>query len=173
MYNEGKVVLGLDPGSRSTGFGLVQEASGELRLLQTGCIRARSGDALSQRLGRIFQGITRIILEFGPQEAAVEDVFVARNTASALKLGQARGAAIAACACLQLQVFTYEPNLIKKTLVGAGKAEKSQVAFMAGRLLNADPRGWSLDSSDALAAAICHLNMQRRLSWEQRTGVRE
>ncbi|MFP4214060.1 MAG: crossover junction endodeoxyribonuclease RuvC [Desulfohalobiaceae bacterium] len=172
MQDQGRVVLGLDPGSRCTGYGLVQELSGELRLLHTGCIRTSSGQALSQRLGRIFQALASIILEFGPQEAAVEDVFVARNTASALKLGQARGAAIAACASLELQVFTYEPNLIKKSLVGAGKADKNQVAFMAGRLLNADPKGWSLDSSDALAAAICHLNMQRRLSWEQKTGAR-
>ncbi len=159
------VVLGLDPGSRCTGYGLVREAENKLHLLHTGSIRTKSGSGLSQRLGLIFKQLTRIISEFQPLEAAVEDVFVASNTSSALKLGQARGAAIAACANLDLPVFTYEPNLIKKTLVGAGKADKRQVAFMAGRLLNTDPSQWSLDSSDALAAAICHLNLRR---WQNR-----
>ncbi len=165
------LILGLDPGSKCTGYGVVGEAGGNLRLLATGSIRTRSQEQLSQRLGTIFKELIKIIEDYKPLEAAVEDVFVSRNTASALKLGQARGAAITACASLEVPVFTYEPNLIKKTLVGAGKADKKQVSFMAGRLLNVDPGQWSLDSSDALAAAICHLNLRRWQNMQHKLQV--
>lgn len=157
---DGVLVLGLDPGSRCTGYGLVRETSGYLRLVETGTIRPRAGGDLSQRLGSIFSKLGEIIERFRPDEAAAEDVFVARNSGSALKLGQARGAALVACSEHGVPVWTYEPTLVKKTLVGAGRADKHQVAFMVGRLLNRTP-DWAQDSSDALAVAICHLNMRR------------
>ena len=156
------VVLGLDPGSRCTGFGVVQERSGQLTLLETGTIRPRSSQSISLRLGMIMEEILAIVDRWTPHEAAIEDVFVARNTASALKLGQARGAALAACGSRRLHVSEYAPTLVKKTLVGAGRAEKSQVAFMVGQMLGCKPQ-WAEDSSDALAVALCHCN-QRRLS---------
>jgi len=154
------LVLGLDPGSRCTGFGLVHEVSGCLQLVEAGTIRPQADADLSQRLGSIFSGLSELIDRLKPSEAAVEDVFVARNSASALKLGQARGAALVACSEHHIPVWTYEPALVKKTLVGAGRADKRQVAFMVGQLLGRAP-SWSQDSSDALAVAICHLNMRR------------
>ncbi len=160
MAGERIVVLGLDPGSRCMGYGLVSEESGRLELIHTGTVRPELGLPLSDRLGTIFAQLSQLILAYAPDEASVEDVFVSRNTSSALKLGQARGAALVACAEHSLPVFTYEPALIKKTLVGAGRADKSQVAFMVGQLLGQRPN-WSQDSSDALAAAICHLNLRR------------
>lgn len=156
----GLLVLGLDPGSRCTGYGLVRERSGVLELVDTGTIRPKKSQDLSCRLGDIFRGISDLIEKFGPQVAAVEDIFVAHNTSSALKLGQARGAVITACAAHGLPVHPYEPTLIKKTLVGAGRAGKEQVAFMVGQLLGVKPN-WAQDSSDALGVAICHLNQQR------------
>ncbi|MFW6054579.1 MAG: crossover junction endodeoxyribonuclease RuvC [Thermodesulfobacteriota bacterium] len=157
---DGRLILGLDPGSRSTGYGLVLERSGILTLIETGTIRPRGTNDLSQRLGEIFQGVSGVIQKYQPLAAAVEDIFVARNTASALKLGQARGAVLTACAQHGLPVHPYEPTLIKKSLVGVGRAGKEQVAFMVGQLLGVRP-DWAKDSSDALGAAICHLNQQR------------
>lgn len=154
------VVLGLDPGSRCTGYGLVLERSGVLKYLEAGTIRPDRSQHLSARLGEIFQKLSVIIDWHQPTEAAVEDVFVANNTSSALKLGQARGAILVACADKGLSVSTYEPTQIKKTLVGVGRAGKGQVAFMVGQLLGVQPN-WSRDSSDALAVAICHLNHRR------------
>lgn len=154
------IVLGIDPGSRCTGYGVVQEISGQLSLLDTGTIRPAVDSPLSQRLGRIFAGIEEVIGKFKPLEAAVEDVFFARNSASALKLGQARGAAIASCARMGLSVTDYSPTEVKKSVVGAGRADKSQVAFMVCRILG-EKGGWAKDSSDALAVAICHLNHRR------------
>jgi crossover junction endodeoxyribonuclease RuvC len=159
------LVLGLDPGSRCTGYGLVRERSGCLQLVKTGTVRPQADGDLSRRLGSIFAGLSQVIGRFQPDEAAVEDVFVARNSASALKLGQARGAALVACSESDVPVWTYEPALVKKTLVGAGRADKQQVAFMVGRLLNETP-SWAQDSSDALAVAICHLNMRRYQRFE-------
>lgn len=159
---EGLVVLGLDPGSRRTGWGLVREASGKLSLVAAGVVSTDSKTGLCIRLGRIFEGVAGLIREHKPTEAAVENVFVSQNVMSALKLGQARGAAIAACAHMGLEVSSYEPSLVKKSLVGAGRAEKEQVAYMVGRLLNAQLDHLGLDATDALAVAICHLN-QRRL----------
>ena len=164
----GLLVLGLDPGSRCTGYGLVRERSGTLELVETGTIRPRDSTDLSSRLGDLFAGVSDLIQRHHPGVAAVEDIFVSRNTASALKLGQARGAVITACAFHHLPVHPYEPALIKKTLVGTGRAAKEQVAFMVGQLLGVRP-DWSKDSSDALGAAICHLN-QNRLQRLHRMG---
>jgi len=154
------LVLGLDPGSRCTGYGLVSERSGVLSLVDTGTIRPKQNMDLSRRLGYIFERICEVIEAYRPMQAAVEEVFVSANTASALKLGQARGAALVACARHGVAVHAYEPALIKKNLVGAGRAEKGQVAFMVGRILGVQPK-WPRDCSDALAAAVCHLNQQR------------
>jgi len=158
-----RIVLGIDPGSRCTGYGLVRERSGALELVSTGTIRTIARDDLSRRLADIFQGICALILEYAPAEAAVEEVFNAKNSNSALKLGQARGAAIVACAHNRTPVFSYEPTLIKKSLVGAGRAGKDQVAFMVARMLGcrSGSPAWSRDASDALAVAITHLNQRR------------
>ncbi|MFW5730217.1 MAG: crossover junction endodeoxyribonuclease RuvC [Desulfonatronovibrionaceae bacterium] len=158
----GNIILGIDPGSRCTGYGLIRETSGVLELVRAGTIRTDKVGEMSQRLARIFTGIVDIIAEYGPHQAAVEEIFTARNASSALKLGQARGAAIAACAHSTVPVFSYEPTMVKKSIVGAGRADKDQVAFMVARLLNCSG-GWARDASDALAVAVTHLN-QRRIS---------
>lgn len=153
------VILGIDPGSQCLGWGVVRELSGVLSLVDCGTVRTKGTD-FSDRLGQIFHGLTAVINRVSPAEAAVENVFTHKNVLSALKLGQARGAAIAACAAQKVPVSDYEPALIKKTLVGTGRAEKEQVSFMVGRILGVKP-DWALDTGDALACAICHLNMRR------------
>ena len=156
---QGLAVLGIDPGSQCLGWGIVREVSGQLELVDCGSVRPKE-KVFEQRLGEIFRALAGIIARHAPDEAAVENVFVQKNVLSALKLGQARGAAIAACAAANLPVSGYEPALIKKTIVGAGRAEKDQVRFMMGRMLGVQPE-WALDTSDALACAVCHLNMRR------------
>lgn len=160
--------LGIDPGSRRTGWGIVRESSGTLELVACGIIRSESDSAggtsdFSRRLARIYLELSAVIGAHMPDVAAIEQVFTARNAATALKLGQARGVAVAACAAHNLKIFDYEPTLVKKSLVGVGRADKEQVAFMVGRLLNARPAGWPLDTTDALGVAICHLNQRRFL----------
>lgn len=155
-------VIGIDPGSRVLGWGVVREVSGVLHLVDCGVVRAvaPAETAFSARLAHIYRELAAVIGRLAPDEAAVEQVFTAKNAASALKLGQARGAAVAACAAHGLDVSDYEPRLVKKSLVGTGGADKEQVSFMVGRLLNTRA-DWALDTSDALAVAICHLTMRR------------
>ncbi len=152
-------VLGIDPGSQCLGWGVVREISGVATLVDCGTIRPKA-EEFEQRLGQIFHGLAALIARLAPDEAAVENVFVQKNVLSALKLGQARGAAIAACAAAGLPVTGYEPTVIKKSLVGTGQADKSQVSFMAGRILGVKP-DWAVDAGDALGCALCHLNMRR------------
>jgi crossover junction endodeoxyribonuclease RuvC len=154
------VVLGLDPGSRATGYGLVAETSGSLSLVAAGVIRGTSAEPMAERLFRIFSRLSELIAAHRPEVAAVEDVFVSANARSALILGQARGAALTACAAGGVPVEAYEPTYVKKSIVGVGRAEKSQVAFMVGRLLG-EAKPLAVDASDALAVAICHLNERR------------
>lgn len=154
-------VIGIDPGSRNTGWGVVREVSGVLHLVDCGVIRPNVKDEFAGRLAVIFHELRDVVARLSPAEAAVEQVFTAKNAATALKLGQARGVAVAACAANGVPVSDYEPTVIKKAVVGVGRAEKEQVAFMVGRLLNVRPDGWALDTTDAIAAAICHLGMRR------------
>lgn len=160
-------VIGIDPGSQVTGWGVVRECSGVLQLVDCGAVRstglrknANGTTDFSIRLAHIYTELHQIVARTCPDEAAIEQVFTAQNAATALKLGQARGVAVAACAAHKLSVSDYPPTLVKKTLVGVGRAEKSQVAFMVGRLLNSKAQ-WALDTSDALAVAICHLTLRR------------
>ncbi len=158
--SESITVIGIDPGSRNTGWGVVRETSGVLSLVDCGVIRPPLQGAFSERLGFIFRELSNVLIRLKPDEASVEQVFTAKNAATALKLGQARGAAIAALAAHGLSVRDYEPTVIKKSLVGVGGAEKSQVSFMVGKMLGVRP-DWAVDTGDALAAAICHLTVRR------------
>lgn len=155
----GLTVLGIDPGSQCLGWGLVCERSGVLSLAACGVVRPK-GDSFGERLGNLFTALAAIVAEHDPDEAAIEQVFTHKNVTSALKLGQARGVAVAACAAHGVPVRDYEPTMIKKSLVGVGRAEKSQVSFMVGQVLGVKP-DWPADTGDALACAICHLNMRR------------
>ncbi len=160
MAGNGVLILGLDPGSRVTGFGLVREISGAASLVEAGTIRC-SQEQEADRLGHIFSELAKIIARHQPDEAAVEDVFTAKNARSALKLGQARGSALAACALAGLAVSGYAPTHVKKNIVGQGRAEKEQVAFMVAQILGVRKPDWAKDASDALAVAVCHLNERR------------
>lgn len=168
------LVLGIDPGSQRTGWGIVAEESGCLRLVNCGIIRtvAKSVQvSFSARMTRIYDELCAVIAAHEPDLAAVEQIFTAQNAQSALKLGQARGVAIAACAARGLEIHDYEPTLIKKALTGTGRADKEQVAFMVRRLLNIRNADWALDTSDALAAAICHLSQARFNALAQKTSA--
>lgn len=147
-------VLGIDPGSRVTGYGIIESDGVRSRHVGSGCIRTTSG-SFPDRLGEIFNGMRAVLNELQPDEVAIEQVFVARNAASALKLGQARGAAISAVVTLSLPVFEYTPAAVKQGLVGNGRAEKEQVQHMVRVILGLQGR-LTLDQSDALAVALCH-----------------
>ncbi len=151
-------ILGLDPGSQRTGFGVIECRGPDYRHVAHGCI-AVAGMEMAERLRRIFEALQALISEHEPGEIAVERVFVNRNVQSALKLGQARGAAL--CAIPQgTPVFEYAPRAVKLALVGSGAAEKVQVAHMIKTLLRLDVR-LSPDASDALAIAVCHAHTRR------------
>jgi len=148
-------ILGVDPGLRNTGWGLIEAAGSRLSFLSCGSIRTDAGTSLAERLAAIHCALSDLIDRNVPGEAAVEETFVNRDPQSTLKLGQARGAAIAALALKGLPVSEYAANLIKKTVVGVGHAEKPQVAMMVRTLLPASNAA-SPDAADALAVAICH-----------------
>jgi crossover junction endodeoxyribonuclease RuvC len=148
-------VLGIDPGSRVTGFGVVQVLrNGRLQYISSGCIRAPTRD-LADRLKAIYEGIDEIIASYQPTVFAAERVFMARNADSALKLGQARGAALCAGINGGLSVSEYSATEIKNAIVGRGRADKRQVQHMVRVLLDLD-RAPPADAADALACAICH-----------------
>ena len=154
-------ILGIDPGSRATGFGVIEITSGRARCLAHGVIRTANGE-FPERLGEIFAAVREQVRTHRPDQVAVESVFVSRNPASALKLGQARGAAICAIIAEGLSVAEYSPRSVKQALVGRGGADKSQVAHMVGVLLGlADAP--SEDAADALAVALCHQHTRETL----------
>ena len=157
--SNGLTILGIDPGSQCLGWGVVEERSGVLRLVDCGTVRPR-GESFEQRLAALFTEFSAVVTRLVPQEAAMENVFVQKNALSALKLGQARGVAIAACAAQKICITGYAPTIVKKSLVGSGHAEKIQVSFMVGRILGVKP-DWAADAGDALACAICHANARR------------
>jgi crossover junction endodeoxyribonuclease RuvC len=155
------IILGIDPGSRITGYGIIRQVGAKTEYLGSGCIRMQ-GDALAPRLKQIFDGVSEIISQFQPTEFAIEQVFMAKNPDSALKLGQARGAAIVAATNHDLPVAEYSARQIKQSVVGKGNADKTQVQHMVTYLLklSASPQA---DAADALAVALCHSHTQQSL----------
>lgn len=147
-------LLGIDPGFQRTGYGIIDVTGNHVRHVAHGVIRVEGGE-LGERLARIFTGIEELLRAHAPVEAAVEKVFVDRNVDSALKLGQARGAAIAACARAGLAIHEYSPSQVKQATVGRGQAEKQQVQHMIRILLCLGERPQA-DAADALAVAVCH-----------------
>ena len=156
------LIIGIDPGSRLTGYGIIEKDGQKLKFIDAVTIRTETTE-MPERLKRIFAGIERIVKFHGPTEAAVEQVFMAKNPDSALKLGQARGAAIAALVNLDLQVAEYSARQIKQSVVGYGAADKEQVQMMVMRLLNLSIKPQQ-DAADALAAAICHAHASGSMS---------
>jgi crossover junction endodeoxyribonuclease RuvC len=148
-------ILGIDPGLRRTGWGMIAAEGNRLIYLACGSVESNDKAALAERLLAIHDGLTRIVDEFRPDEAAVEATFVNRDAVATLKLGQARGIALLVPAKAGVPVAEYAPNLVKKTIVGAGHSEKAQIRMMIGVLLpKADPQ--SEDAADALAIAVTH-----------------
>jgi crossover junction endodeoxyribonuclease RuvC len=148
-------LIGLDPGLRVTGWGVIETDGNRLRHVADGAVRSDEELPLSARLAQLYDGLAEIIRRFGPVEAAVEETFVNVNPASTLKLGQARGVALLVPAHLGLPVAEYPPNLVKKSVVGTGHAAKQQIQMMIRALLPGAALDCA-DAADALAVAICH-----------------
>jgi crossover junction endodeoxyribonuclease RuvC len=148
-------LLGLDPGLRHTGWGVIESDGVRLRYVADGAVDSDGGLPIAERLVQLHDGLAAVLAELRPQEAAVEETFVNKNPASTLKLGLARGVALLVPALAGIKVVEYPPNLIKKSVVGAGHAGKEQVQAMVRHLLPGCLSS-SADAADALAVAICH-----------------
>lgn len=155
------IILGIDPGSRVTGYGVIREQNRQLLYVDSGCIRTGDG-TFTERLLQIFNGICILMDKFNPDEVAIEQVFIHKNASSALKLGHARGVAMVACASHRVPIHEYSAREVKQSVVGYGAAEKSQVKQMVMNLLTLSAAPQS-DAADALAIAICHSHMRRRI----------
>ena len=155
-------ILGIDPGSIITGYGIIDIEGNHARHVTHGSIRV-TGEELPEKLRNIFDEITRLAGEFHPEEMAIEKVFMHKNADSALKLGQARGTAITACALQDIKVFEYTPNQVKQATVGRGHAAKQQVQHMIKVLLCLE-RPPQADAADALALALCHAHTRTFMS---------
>ena len=148
-------ILGIDPGLRVTGFGVIEMQGSRLAYVASGCIKSNDRQALPERIATLFAGISEVVATYRPDQAAVEKVFVNVNPQSTLLLGQARGAAIGALVHAGLPVAEYTALQVKQAVVGQGKAAKEQVQHMVVRLLEL-PGAPAADAADALACAICH-----------------
>ena len=151
------IVLGIDPGTAVTGYGVVSRGDdGAVSLLECGVIRTSAGEPLPDRIREIFLGIQEVIERFQPSSVVVEDVFQGKNVRSALTLGHARGAILLAAALQELSIAEYSPREIKKAVVGTGGATKDQVAYMVQRHLRLKTPPTPSDAADGVAAALCH-----------------
>ncbi|HLU48261.1 MAG TPA: crossover junction endodeoxyribonuclease RuvC [Planctomycetota bacterium] len=153
-------VLGIDPGSIKTGYGIVDLDRGKLSLVTAGTIEARAKAPIEERLLTIYTELERLLAEHRPATAAVEDVFFAKHANAALKLGHARGVALLAIARAGLSVEAYPPSLVKRSIVGKGQADKEQVSRIVGVILGLRERP-GVDATDALAVAITHAQAMR------------
>jgi crossover junction endodeoxyribonuclease RuvC len=165
------IVLGIDPGTLVTGYGVVAASGSSFQLLASGTILNRRDTPLPARLGAIYTGLLEVISRHHPHEVAIETAFYGKNAQSALKLGQARGVSILAAVLHSLPLSEYAPREIKKAVTGNGNASKDQVQYMVRALLQPRPTSMKLDTSDAIATAICHLSRrpaaaQRHTDWK-------
>ena len=162
-------ILGIDPGSRLTGYGIIDDSPQGYKYIASGSIKIKA-DYFPDRLKQIFDGLLEIIENYQPEQMAIEQVFMHKNADSALKLGQARGAAICAVQTKDLPVFEYAARQVKQAVVGKGAADKLQVPHMVKILLNVQG-DLSLDASDALGIAICHAHYQQTALMLSKQGV--
>jgi len=149
------VILGIDPGTASTGYGLI-DTQDQLRVVEYGCIRTSSSQEMVDRLKIIYKKVKEIVQRFYPEEIAIEQVFFNRNTRTALSVGQARGVIMLAASCKGAKIFSYTPLEVKQAVTGYGKAKKRQVQRMVKKLLNLPQVPTSNDAADAMAIAVCH-----------------
>jgi crossover junction endodeoxyribonuclease RuvC len=165
-------VLGVDPGSRTTGFGLIEVSRRRLTHVDSGALAVGASLPVEARLLKVFDALSQLIAQYAPDVLSVEDVFFARNVRSAITLGQARGAALVAASRAGVPVCSYTPAEIKMTVAGNGRAEKGQIQEMVRAILSLE-RLPSVDAADALAAAICHAQrapMAKRVALAARGG---
>jgi len=153
------LIIGIDPGSRVTGYGVIAVAGSRQRYMASGCIKTAHKSELPQRLEEIFSGVSQVLEEYPPDELAIERVFVGKSAESALKLGHARGVAMLAATLKGIPIFEYEARKIKQAVVGNGAASKNQVQYMVKKLLGL-PGYPQKDAADALAIALTHINTQ-------------
>ncbi len=153
-----RIVLGVDPGTLVTGFGVVSSVHDQLQLLEAGTIKNRGEQSMPIRLQRIYEGLQALIDRHHPDEFAIESAFYGKNAQSALKLGQARGVSILAAVEKQIPTTEYSPREVKQAVAGKGTATKEQVQFMVRALLHLPTDKMGHDTSDAIAVAICHLH---------------
>ena len=160
-------ILGIDPGTRQLGYGMIEDRRPDLHLLVSGTIRSNPRKPLPQRLLEIGLQLEQVLAEAKPDVLAIEQAFYGRNVASLISMGEGRGVALYAAARLGIQIHEYAPAEIKKAVTGRGAARKEQVAVMVRRLLGVEQIEGGLDASDALAAAICHMQRQHLLDVSQ------
>ncbi len=161
-------VLGIDPGSEVTGYGVLEENENNIQVLTHGILRAGTKRSLPDKLNKIRLGISSILDQYSPEEVAIENPFYARNIKTAITLGQVRGAILVAVASHGCPLYEYSPREIKKAVTGYGQAEKSQVMAMVKALLHMEETDLEPDASDALAVAFCHLShRQTKLNLEK------
>lgn len=149
-------ILGIDPGTAITGYGLIETAGSRSSLLDYGCIRTAAGQLMPQRLQKLYHGMLQLLVEHQPEQVAVEKLFFNRNISTAIPVGQARGVLLLACAEHGIMVAEYTPLQVKQAVVGYGRAEKQQIQFMVARLLHMKTPPKSDDAADALAIALTH-----------------
>jgi crossover junction endodeoxyribonuclease RuvC len=164
------IILGIDPGSAVTGFGIIETNANKLRMLDFGVIRTNRNHTLPSKLKTIYDGVAEVIETYKPDQMAVEDIFYSENVKTALVIGHARGVAILAAINRQIPVSEYSPREVKQSVVGNGAADKSQVGYMVKKILSLKGIPKPDDASDALGVAICHFN---RTGLEKRLGVKK
>ncbi len=152
------IVLGVDPGTLITGYGVIESRNGRMKILECDAIRNRSVQSMPRRLERIFERLTTVIDRYHPDEFAIETAFYGKNAQSALKLGHARGAAMLAAVTREIPTTEYSPREVKKAIVGTGAASKEQVQYMVKSLLRMKTIPRFYDTTDALAVALCHVH---------------
>jgi len=160
-------VIGIDPGSRNCGYGVLEARNGNIAYLASGSIAPKPALALSQRLKIIYEGLVEVIGEHNPDAISIEDIFFAKNAKSAIKLGQARGVALLAASTSGITIYEYSPTKVKLALTGRGRANKLEVQKMLTSILGI-PGFETEDASDAVAIALCHINLSRI---ENRLGI--
>jgi len=150
------IILGIDPGTAITGFGVIETRGNKYKLLDYGCIRTEAGILLEHRLDKLYQGMMILFRRWQPEEMAIEELFFNKNTRTALTVGHARGVILLASAHHQVAVKEYTPLQVKQAVVGYGRADKQQVQYMVKTILNLSELPKPDDAADALAIAICH-----------------
>jgi len=156
------IILGLDPGTAITGYGLIESGRGsELRQIAYGCLRSESGLVMEKRLLKLYDGLRLLLAEYNPDEVAIEQLFFNRNVTTAGPVGQARGVLLLACAQAQLPLAEYTPLEVKLAVAGYGRAEKQQMQYMVTRILQLKETPKPDDAADALAVAIAHAQSRR------------